>query len=161
MTYFEEKLNVTIELIPMSWANYIDRNRIWISSGDMPNMIFWDFNYSDYNSYVEQGLNAKMPDDLYERYPNLGEALKLTQIADFVQEKMDGELYTDIAYIDFDLKTFTGAYFDKVKSIDVSAELCEVILMDGDIETNWQNWVNSKMAIIEPTIEELNETLLK
>ena len=68
---------------------------------------------------------------------------------------------TDIAYIDFDLKTFTGAYFDKVKSIDVSAELCEVILMDGDIETNWQNWVNSKMAIIEPTIEELNETLLK
>lgn len=78
MTYFEEKFNVTIELIPMSWANYIDRNRIWISSGDMPDMIFWDFNYSDYNSYVEQGLIAKMPDDLYERYPNLGEALKLT-----------------------------------------------------------------------------------
>ena len=93
MKFFEEKFNVTIELIPMSWANYVDRNRIWISSGDMPDMTFWDFNYSDYASYVEQGLIAKMPADLYERYPNLAQALRLTQIADYCAQKMDGELY--------------------------------------------------------------------
>lgn len=93
MRFFEEKFNVTIELIPMSWANYIDRNRIWISSGDMPDMTFWDFNYSDYASYVEQGLIAKMPADLNDRYPHLAEALRLTQIADYCAEKMDGELY--------------------------------------------------------------------
>ena len=63
-------------------------------------------------------------------------------------------------YIDFGLQTFSGTYYDKVKSISVPNELCEVILMDGDIEQNWQNWVSSKMSIIEPTLEEINASLI-
>ena len=67
---------------------------------------------------------------------------------------------TDIARIDFALETFSGPYYDKAKSIDLPSELCELILMDGDLESNWRKWVDSKMSIIEPTLKELNSALL-
>lgn len=91
MKHFEEKFNVTIEPIALSWADWQERNRIWIASQDMPDVMFWDFNYTDYANYVDQELIRSLPGDLYERYPNLAAALKKTVLADYLQQK-DGAL---------------------------------------------------------------------
>ncbi|NLG88709.1 MAG: ABC transporter substrate-binding protein [Clostridiaceae bacterium] len=41
-------------------------------------------------------------------------------------------------------------------SIDYWTELSNLVTMDGDIETNWKNWVQSKMPLIQPVLDELN-----
>ena len=39
---------------------------------------------------------------------------------------------------------------------DYSTELCNLITMPGNIEENWKNWIDSKMPIIQPVLDELN-----
>lgn len=102
VTYFQDKFNVTLELIPISWSNWTDKNRVWISSGDMPDITFWDFNYTDYNNYAEQGLIRELPEGIDEKYPNLAAEMKKTQISDFVKANMDGKLYMVPKVVFFD-----------------------------------------------------------
>jgi len=60
--------------------------------------------------------------------------------------------------IDWDLYCFDSPSMRKVQ-FDYDTELCSLVLMEGDIETNWRNWVESKMPLIEPVLEELNSQL--
>ncbi|MFV0518748.1 MAG: extracellular solute-binding protein [Lachnospirales bacterium] len=41
--------------------------------------------------------------------------------------------------------------------LDYATEYANLILKDGDLETNWNEWVNSKMSVIQPYIDVLNE----
>ena len=72
---FDKKFNFEYELINITWETWAEKNRIWISSGDMPDMVFWDFNLKDYTSYVDQGLVKALPKDYADKYPNLGTVL--------------------------------------------------------------------------------------
>jgi putative aldouronate transport system substrate-binding protein len=38
-------------------------------------------------------------------------------------------------------------------------EYAALVVAEGDIETNWQNWVNEKMSLIQPVLDELNAKL--
>jgi putative aldouronate transport system substrate-binding protein len=58
--------------------------------------------------------------------------------------KTDWDLYT------FDSQSMRRAQFD------YSTELCNLITMPGNIEENWKNWIDSKMPIIQPVLDELN-----
>jgi len=40
-------------------------------------------------------------------------------------------------------------------------EYAMLIAQDGDITTNWQNWVNEKMTLIQPVLDELNAKIGK
>ena len=42
-------------------------------------------------------------------------------------------------------------------NMDLSEEYAQLILKDGDLETNWRNWVNEKMQLVQPLLDELNE----
>jgi len=42
---------------------------------------------------------------------------------------------------------------------DYDTELCSLVLMDGDIEANWRNWIESKMPLVQPVLDELNAQL--
>ncbi len=44
-------------------------------------------------------------------------------------------------------------------SMDYGDEYAALIVQDGDIEANWQTWVNEKMPVVEPVLEELNAYL--
>ncbi len=44
----------------------------------------------------------------------------------------------------------------KRAQIDYDTELCNLVTMKGDIEANWKEWVESKMPIIQPVLDELN-----
>lgn len=88
-----EKFNIEIEFIPLSWDNWVERDRIWINSGDMPDAMFWNFNYADYKNYTSQGLIKQLPADYESKYPNLTKAINRSGIAPYLKQKMDGKLY--------------------------------------------------------------------
>lgn len=39
---------------------------------------------------------------------------------------------------------------------DYPAEYAQLILMDGDLETNWNNWISEKLQLVQPVLDELN-----
>ena len=77
----------------MNWDNYHELPRIWINSGDSPDTFVWDFNYTDYLNWIDQGLIEPLPDDYEERYPNLAKTISTTSLTDFLKSKADGKLY--------------------------------------------------------------------
>lgn len=71
--YIEEKFNVKFEFIPMSMNDWDQKLRLWLASGDMPDVVQMKFSpshYTRYKEYVEQGLLRKFP-ELNNKYPNL------------------------------------------------------------------------------------------
>jgi len=91
---FNEKFNFSYELTNITWETWDERDRLWISSGDMPDMLFWNFNLKDYKSYSKQGLVKALPANLKEKYPNLAAAMAKTGIADYLQNAdSDNNLY--------------------------------------------------------------------
>ncbi|MFD1178922.1 extracellular solute-binding protein [Paenibacillus puldeungensis] len=91
---FDEKFNFEYKLIPLSWDNWVERDRIWINSGDMPDMMFWNFDFKDYMNYSKQGLIKPLPKDYEQKYPNLAKALSKTGLADYLKSlDPDGRLY--------------------------------------------------------------------
>lgn len=43
-----------------------------------------------------------------------------------------------------------------LSSLNYADEYAQLVVKDGDIEENWKAWVNEKMPIIQPVIDELN-----
>lgn len=88
-----EMFNFEIEFVPVAWDTWAERDRIWINSGDMPDVMFWDFNYNDYVKYSQQGILKALPADYTEKYPNLAEVINRTGVEDFLKKVNDGSLY--------------------------------------------------------------------
>ena len=60
--------------------------------------------------------------------------------------------------VDWDLYCYDFPSMRKA-SFDYNTELANLVTMDGDIETNWRKWIESKMPIIQPVLDELNSRL--
>lgn len=52
---WNEKFNIDYEIIPLTAENSNEMIRIWISAGDLPDVVRWGFNYSEYADWVDQG----------------------------------------------------------------------------------------------------------
>jgi len=78
----------------VSLADYTEKNRIWISSGDMPDITFSGLNYSDYKKFAEQGLIRALPADYEQKYPNMTRAFMATGGIDkALKDRFGGKLY--------------------------------------------------------------------
>ncbi len=88
-----EKFNVDMEFMTLTWDNWVDKQRIWINSGDMPDVLLWDFNFNEYVKYAEDGQFKALPEDFEERYPNLYATTKKSGLYDYIKEAMGGTLY--------------------------------------------------------------------
>lgn len=91
--FYQQKYNVQLELYPVSWANWADKTKVWITSGDMPDITMYDINFTDYQNYAKQGLIKALPDDYAQKYPLLADEMSKTLIADFAKDRLDGKLY--------------------------------------------------------------------
>jgi len=90
---YEKKYNIDLELIPLSWSDWVEKTRVWISSGDMPDITFTDVRFGDYNNFIKQGLIKALPSDYAKKYPNLASSMDKTGIADYAKKQNDGKLY--------------------------------------------------------------------
>ena len=86
-----DMFNFTYTLYPVDYAVWHEKNTLWITSGQMPNMVFYNFNFIEYSQYVEQELIGALPDGWEAKYPNLAALVEATGIADKI--KVDGKTY--------------------------------------------------------------------
>ncbi len=92
-----DEYNMTVEVIPVSLSDFSDKNRIWITSGDMPDVVWSNLIYSDYVKYAEQDLVRALPDDYETKYPNLTEAMVSSNGYDTaLKEAGNGKLYATV-----------------------------------------------------------------
>lgn len=89
--YFTNKFNVDIEMIGVSPDSLNETNNIMIPAGTMYDWMLWDFNYSTYLSYVDQGLLKPLPTGWEEKYPTLYAAMKASGILE--QLYVDNQVY--------------------------------------------------------------------
>lgn len=89
--HFTEMFNIQWDKINTTFDNHVERLRIWINSGDMPDLVNeWNFQYSELKNYAEQGLVGRFPDDWKERWPNLAAAYARTGIGEVLEERLGG-----------------------------------------------------------------------
>jgi len=85
-----EKFNIEWNMIPLTWENWAEKLRIWINSGDMPDIATWDYKHGEFAAYVEQELIKKLPDDWKTRWPNVAIAFDSTIIGPKLEETFGG-----------------------------------------------------------------------
>lgn len=97
--YTCDRFNCDIEHLPISWSNWDEQVRLWVSSGDMPDMVMYAFGstgsyYAEYLSWVNQGLLKAFPDNWKEKYPNMARAIAATGMEDALT--VDGKIYLQL-----------------------------------------------------------------
>lgn len=90
LSQIEEKLNIKIKPMNVTWDDYMQKIQLWASSGSLPDVFAGDFrNNSTYSQWANQGVIRAIPEEL-SAYPNL-EAYLQGQAAQ--DAKLGGTLY--------------------------------------------------------------------
>ncbi|MDR0554656.1 MAG: extracellular solute-binding protein [Treponema sp.] len=88
-----QAFNITFKITPFTWENWEERLRIWINSGDAPEMFVYNYNHGEAQNYAEQGLVKKLPDDWKTKYPNLARAANDVPLNAMAEETFGGTYY--------------------------------------------------------------------
>jgi putative aldouronate transport system substrate-binding protein len=88
----EERFNVTINPVGVTWNDYQEKNKVWAASGSLPD-IFADNLVTDnnalYKTWASQGIIKEIPQDL-SAYPNLEAVMSATTVQALA---IDGKQY--------------------------------------------------------------------
>ena len=88
--FFMDKFNIEWDFNYIEWASWDEMMRVWINSGDLPDVSIWNYNYTDAENYSKQGLLYKFPDDWKERWPNAAMAYEASPLNTQLEEKFGG-----------------------------------------------------------------------
>ncbi|SFJ54920.1 putative aldouronate transport system substrate-binding protein [Paenibacillus sp. UNC496MF] len=88
---WKDKFNFDWEIRPVASNNNSETFRIWINSGDMADMGSWNYNPSEYASYVKQGLLKELPKGWREKWPNIAATQDRTGIAKYVSDQVGSD----------------------------------------------------------------------
>ncbi|NUU60396.1 extracellular solute-binding protein [Paenibacillus agri] len=88
--YFTDKFNIKWDYNYVEWDSWAEKLRLWINSGDLPDVASWNYVHGDALNYIDQGLLYKLPDNWKERWPNVAAAYKLTGLGDKLEELVGG-----------------------------------------------------------------------
>lgn len=91
--YITDKLNIDIDFQALSADSAGEKARIWISSGDMPDVVYSDFLLDEYLQYGNQGMVKELPADWEEKYPNLGFSMAMSGMLNVLKEAGNGTIY--------------------------------------------------------------------
>lgn len=91
--FYSEKFNYTLDMTALNWDNWNERLRIWINSGDMPDIAVYNYIHADAATYVEQGLIKKFPEDWKERWPNVAAVYDSTTLGPKMEELFGGTYF--------------------------------------------------------------------
>jgi putative aldouronate transport system substrate-binding protein len=111
-----------------------------------------------YNIYSSAGLYSHVTicaDDFAQNNPAYGERQREVARGLYAsKQKLGNDAGKTIPY-DFDLLFFDGPNYRKF-NVDVLSELARVCLMDGDLRTNYNNWLRDMRPVVDPVLGEIN-----
>jgi len=158
--YITDKLGINIQFETLSSDSALEKGRIWIASGDMPDVVWSDLKLGEYMNYAEQGMVRALPDDWEEKYPNVAFSMEMTGLLNELKGKNDGKIYSlivpnDVMYPYLD--DFRAAFKEKK---DISAMLREnkYIALDSYGFAYRKDWAE-KLGIETDYIMEYEEFL--
>ena len=83
-------MTIDLTAATMDDSDWNERLRIWINSGDMPDVAHWGFNYGELADYAAQDAVYRFPDDWKERWPNVAASQEYVPGAAVAEEKLGG-----------------------------------------------------------------------
>lgn len=97
-----DKYNMDMELWACAESEADEKQRIWVNSGTMPDMMNWHSpTIHEYVSYAEQGLLRPLPENWKTRWLNIARAVEATGAEETFT--VDGKLYAlpVVSYLNF------------------------------------------------------------
>ena len=94
--YYSEKFNFEIEITTLTFDNWSENLRIWITSGDMPDVCVYNYAvgaHADAVGFVDQNLIKRLPDDWKERWPNMGTVFEATTLGPQMETVFNGTYF--------------------------------------------------------------------
>jgi putative aldouronate transport system substrate-binding protein len=88
--FFSSNFNFDLDLTVLSYDNWSERIRLWVSSGDMPDIAVFDYQHTDAANWVEEGLLKKLPDNWRTRWPNIAKQYDVTVIGPELERRFGG-----------------------------------------------------------------------
>lgn len=88
--YFTEKFNMEWDYNYVEWDSWAEKLRLWINSGDLPDVASWNYVHGDAINYIDQGLLYKLPDNWKERWPKVAAAYKQTGLGEQLEKLVGG-----------------------------------------------------------------------
>ena len=88
--------NTRIEVTSMTYDNWGELMRIWVSSGDMPDVAIFNYipqTHADAATWVEQGLIKKLPDNWKTRWSNLAAVFGKTSLGPQMEQTFGGTYF--------------------------------------------------------------------
>lgn len=88
--FWMDKYNIDWEYNFIEWDSWGEKLRLWINSGDLPDVATWNYVHGDAMNYIDQGLLYEFPEDWKERWPNVAAAYELTGLGEQLEELTGG-----------------------------------------------------------------------
>ena len=90
--YWLDTYNIDFDIIAttIDVSDWDERLRVWINSGDMPDVAHAEYPYGEIETYASQDAIYRFPDDWKERWPNLAKTQDDVPIAAIAEEKLGG-----------------------------------------------------------------------
>jgi putative aldouronate transport system substrate-binding protein len=92
-TQWTKDFNITYNMVPMTQENWNERVRIWVNSGDAPEVFTYQYNHGEATDWVNQGLIKKLPDGWEKKYPNVAQAVKYSGFIDTAEKDFGGTYF--------------------------------------------------------------------
>jgi putative aldouronate transport system substrate-binding protein len=142
--WFCKKFNIEIEFVPLTWGDYIDKTRLWLASGDAPDLMMLDIaptRYPEFLNWARQGMFKAYPD--LDKYTNLKQ--KMDVMATGKKFIVDEKLYAWPAYLDLDKYGYRQNNMPEYRR-DWARQVG--LLKDND-EYTWEEWTALIKAVVE------------
>ena len=90
--FWLEKFNIDFDIIAttMDVSDWDERLRVWINSGDMPDVAHAEYGFGEIQTYAAQDAIYRLPDNWKERWPNLAKTQQDVPMAAIAEEKLGG-----------------------------------------------------------------------
>ena len=90
--YWLDTYNIDFDIIAttIDVSDWDERLRVWINSGDMPDVAHAEYPYGEIETYAAQDAIYRFPDDWKERWPNLAKTQDDVPISAIAEEKLGG-----------------------------------------------------------------------
>ena len=74
-----------------------------------------------------------------------------------LSSKRDVYKRQDLLRAYFDKRTFAGSVLTHNPHMFPTVEFANIVLKGPDVEANWRAWVDEKMQVVQPLLDELTE----
>jgi putative aldouronate transport system substrate-binding protein len=92
-TQWTKDFNLTFNMVPMTQENWNERVRIWVNSGDAPEVFTYQYNHGEATDWVNQGLVKKLPAGWEKKYPNVAQMVKNSGFSDIAERDFGGTYF--------------------------------------------------------------------